>query len=254
MSKTAYDVAQAIVQQPTGQLSRPASEGPVVSARPSALKTILGFLGWTLFSAAALLAIVTLGSIWLTTSTVRDLFNLDAQTKIISGAAVVESIKQVNKQIFIEHYDAVDIDYTEAPSGWLSLLPIKQSFVVLLKGRVPAGFDLRELSPSDVWISSDGHRVQLTLPPPQIFAENVNVDFEHSRILAQSDTCPEFLCQDSLIAFQQQMLPQGRKLLIQASEQSGILEQAAQDGQRYYENFLKSLGFQEVRVIVRADD
>lgn len=254
MSKTAYDTAQAIVQQPTNQLSRPATVDLVMPARPSALKTILGFIGWTLFSAAALLAIVTLGSIWLTTSTVRDIFNLDPQTKIITGDTVIESIKQVNKQIFIEHYDAVDIDYSEAPSGWLSLLPIKQSFVVLLKGRVPAGFDLSQLSPSDVWISSDGQRVQLTLPPPEIFAENVNVDFEHSRILTQSDTCPEILCQDSLTAFQKELLPQGRKLLIQASEQSGILDQAAQDGQRYYENFLKSLGFQEVRVIVRADD
>jgi hypothetical protein len=49
------------------------------------------------------------------------------------------------------------------------------------------------------------------------------------------------------------MLPQGRQVLIEASERSGILAQTAADGQRYYEQFLQSLGFEEVQVIVRGE-
>jgi hypothetical protein len=38
-----------------------------------------------------------------------------------------------------------------------------------------------------------------------------------------------------------------------ASQQSGILEQVANDGKVYYEQFLKSLGFEEVRVLIRGE-
>ena len=38
--------------------------------------------------------------------------------------------------------------------------------------------------------------------------------------------------------------------LIQTALEYGILDQAARDGQAYYEQFLKSMGFQEVKVIV----
>ena len=164
------------------------------------------------------------------------------------------SIKQANKQILVEHYNTVDIDYSEAPAGWLGLLPIQQNFVLLLKGRVPAGFDLESLSADNIWISSDGRRVQLVLPPPVIFTENIALDLENSRILGESDTCPDFICQDQLSTLQEQLLPQGRHLLAEASMRSGILEQVAQDGQRYYEQLLTALGFTEVRVVISAEE
>jgi hypothetical protein len=187
------------------------------------------------------------------TDTARDIFAGGTNVQIVTGQAVVESIRQVNKQVFLEHYNTVDIDYSEAPAGWLRYLPIRQSFVVLLKGRVPAGFDLSQLRPEDVWVSRDGRRVQVVLPPPVIFAENVSIDLENSRVLTLNDSCPSILCQDKLVAFKDQMVPQGRELLMEASLRSGIMGQVANDGQRYYEQFLKSLGFEEVRVIIRQE-
>ena len=253
MGQTAYDIARTTVPRPTSDESYQLQEQPVAPPRRSAGGSILRFLGWTFLTAIAIGAVVVIISLWLVSDTARDLFSLDTNVKIVSGQAVVESIKQVNKQVFLEHYNTVDIDYSEAPEGWLSFLPIRQSFVVLLKGRVPAGFDMSELRPEDVWVSSDGKRVQLVLPPPVIFADNVNIDFENSRVLTESDTCPSFLCQDKLTAFKDQMLPQGRQLLMEAALRSGIMEQVATDGQRYYEQFLKSLGFEEVRVLIRQD-
>jgi hypothetical protein len=254
MSRTAYDLAQTIVRTPTHELSQLGAPLPYPAPRRSPVGSILRFLGWTFLIALGLFAAVTVASVWMVSDAARDIFSLDTRTTIITGDAVVESIKRVNKQVFIEHYNTVDIDYSEAPEGWLGHLPIQQSFVLLLKGSVPAGFDLSQLTPKDVWISSDGSRVQLVLPPPVIFAENVNVDFEHSRVLTQQDTCPEFICETTLEAFKSHMLPQGRQVLIEASERSGILAQAATDGQRYYEQLLKSLGFAEVQVIIRGVD
>ncbi|MCX6050675.1 MAG: DUF4230 domain-containing protein [Chloroflexi bacterium] len=253
MSESTNKTTYPFMLQSTSQVSKPP---PPEQNQPggSNFKAFLQFLGWTMGIAALLMAVVTLGGWLMLNNTIRDVLKLDTKVTVINGAAVIESIKRVNKQIFIEHYNVVDVDYTEAPAGWLRVLPIKQTFVVLLRGRVPAGFDLSQLTTKDVWISDDHQRIQLILPPPTIFEDNVNIDFEHSRILAQDDTCPDFICQQTIEAYQKQILPEGRKLLVNASEQSGILEEVAEDGQRYYEQLLKSLGFAEVRVIVSNED
>ncbi len=252
MSESINKATYPFMLQPANQENQSLAAERSQPASGSIFKSFLHFLGWTMLIAALLLAVVTLGSWWILNHTVDNLFNRNTKVTVLDGAAVVESIKRVNKQIFIEHNNVVDIDYTEAPEGWLRVLPIKKSFVVLLRGRVPAGFELDQLTPRDVWISADHQRIQLLLPSPVIFEENVNIDFEHSRILAQSDSCPDFICQQTIDAYKNQIMPQGRRLLVDASERSGILEEAAVDGQHYYEQWLKSLGFAEVRVIVKG--
>ncbi len=254
MDKSIIETANAISRRPPAAIEEPPVSNPSPSTQPSLLRSVLGFIGWLLVITLVLGTVVTVGSVWLMSNTARDLFSLDTRTTIVTSQAVVESIRRVNKQIFIEHYNTVDIDYSEAPQGWLRVLPIEQNFVLLLKGRVPAGFDLSTLGEADVWVSSDGSRVQLILPPPEIFADNVNLDLENSRLLAQNDRCPDFLCQNQLDVFQAQLLPEGRQLLINASLRSGILDEVARDGQLYYENLLRGLGFSEVRVVVRGDD
>lgn len=253
MSHSIYETANTITVRPPDEASHPLAQPQPPAPQPSLLRTLLGFFGWLMVLTLVLVSVVTLISVWLMSSTARDIFNFDTQTKIVTNQAVVESIRQVNKQIFVEHYNTIDIDYTEAPEGWLRYLGIDQSFVLLLKGRVPAGFDLSQLQESDVWVSSDGKRVQLVLPPPMIFVDNVNIDFENSRILAQRDTCPTGLCRDQLTVFKDQMLPQGRTLLVAASQRSGILTQVANDGKLYYEQLLKAMGFEEVRVLIREE-
>ena len=173
---------------------------------------------------------------------------------VIARRGVVEAIKEVNKQIFIEHYNIVDVEYTEIPSGWMNALGMKQEFIVLVRGRVPAGFDLEQIDEDNIWLSRNGKRVQLTLPPPTVFVENVAIDLENSRVLAQSDSCPDFLCQNNLTAYQSEVLPAAKDLLIDYAHENGILNQAARDGKTYYERLLKSLGFEEVRVIINGYD
>lgn len=176
--------------------------------------------------------------------------------EVTSGRPVLEAIKTVNKQILIEYYLVVDIQYSEAPEGLLGFLGnlgVKQEFVVLLYGRVPAGFDLERLTESDIWISPDGKRVQLTLPPPVVFEDNASIDFENSRILAQSDKCPGLICPKTMLdAYHDDIMPQGKALIIDTAQQNGILEEAAKGGKTYYEQLLRSLGFEEVQVLVEG--
>ena len=173
------------------------------------------------------------------------------QVEVPPGAApVLNAIHSVNKQTFIEHDITVPLIYSEAPKGWIGKLGLKQEMVVLIRGKAPAGFDLSQLDERDVWVSKDGKRVQLTLPPPVIFEENVAIDFEDSQILTQSDLCPDFLCKNSLEAYNDQVLPDAKRLIIDTAQENGILNQAARDGKVYYKQLLESLGFEEVRVIV----
>ncbi len=171
-------------------------------------------------------------------------------TTVSAKPGVVDAIKSVNKQIFVEYYITKDIDYTEVPHGWFEKLGLKQQFVLLLKGRVPAGFDMSAVDDSAIWVSEDGSEVQLTLPPPTIFEEQVSLDLENSRILKQTDTCPDFLCNDASQMLLNKSLPEGKTLIIADARESGILYRAALDGQQYYESLLRSLGFETVRVIV----
>ena len=147
----------------------------------------------------------------------------------------------------------VDVYYSDTPKGWfewLEKLGIKQDFVVLIRGRVPAGFDLSKLTERHVWTSSDGKRAQLTLPSPVVFEDNVSIDFENSRVLAQKDTCPSLICEDDLVAYQSEVLPAARDTLIEHAKRNGILEQAAKDGKAFYEQFLTSFGYEEVQVVI----
>lgn len=169
---------------------------------------------------------------------------------VAAKPGVIEAIKSENKQVFVEYYITKDIDYTEAPSDWTAVLGLKQQYVLLLKGRVPAGFDLSTMSEADIWASDDGLDVQITLPPPTIFEEQVSLDLENSRVLAQTDTCPDFLCADASQTLLNKILPEGKTLITTDARESGILNRAALDGQRYYENLLRSLGFENIHVIV----
>jgi hypothetical protein len=206
-----------------------------------------------LWNALPLVALILIGW-WLYNTFTNPPPAPPTKTLITDRRGVVEAIEQVNKQIFIEHYNIVDVQYTEAPEGWISALGLKQEVVVLVRGLVPAGFDIQQITEEDIWISSDGKRAQLTLPSPMVFEENVSLDLENSRILIQNDTCPNFLCEDTLEAYQEEVLPAGKALLIEYAYENGILRQAARDGKAYYEQLLKSLGFNEVRVIVDGYD
>lgn len=196
----------------------------------------------TIVNALAIVGIVL--GIWF----LRDQRETGGNNDVKEKYPILEAVKHVNKHIFVEHYSVIDVGYSQVPVDWLPF--IKQEMVVLLRGRIPAGFDLGELREDDIWISQDGKRVQLTLPPPQIFEENVSIDFENSRILLVSDTCPNFICENSLEQYQNKVLPTGRDMLIEFALQTGILQQCAQGGQKYYGQLLTSLGFEQVRVIV----
>lgn len=170
------------------------------------------------------------------------------------GPIIIEAVRHVNKQVFVEHYTSVEIRDIDVPEGWWSWLKnvgVHQEFLMLIRGNVPAGIDLSQLDEADIWVSPDGKRAQVTLPPPQVFTENVALDLENSRLLENSDYCPGFICPDDrLTRFKDRLAPEAEARLIAAAEEKGILRQAAADAEVYYEDLLNALGIAEVRVVI----
>lgn len=208
----------------------------------------------TLWNALAITAIAFAGWNVFTTMFQQQ---VDAPPTVVTtiGPAMLERIQRVNKQIFVEHYNAVAVTREEVPESWLDIfrkIGIGQKFVVLVRGHVSAGFDLSQVSKSDIWVSTDGKRVQIILPSPKIFEEDVNLDAQHSQILAGTDNCPDLLCQDDLTAYKDEILPEAKKQLIAFAERSDILYQAAVEGKAYYEQLFQFLDVEEVRVIIRG--
>lgn len=80
----------------------------------------------------------------------------------------------------------------------------------------------------------------------------VAVNFAESRVISEGDSCSNFICATDLDALQETVLPQGRPLRIESSRESGIMKQTAQLGVAYYESLLRSLGFDDVQVIIRS--
>ena len=139
-------------------------------------------------------------------------------------------------------------------TGWLGSLLAQPRCTPGISGSDPrAGIDLSQLRSEDIWVSSDGRRVQITLPPPQVFTEQVSLDLANSRVIENTDFCPGFICpRTNLESFSQAVDAEAKAALVQAAIEAGILSQAARDAEAYYTQLLNSLGIAEVRVIVRG--
>jgi hypothetical protein len=87
----------------------------------------------------------------------------------------------------------------------------------------------------------------LVLPAPEIISSSI--DFERTRIIYYENN---LLLDDNNPNLQGEALAQAKDAIEQAALEAGILDQANDFGQLYFENFLYSLGFTEVEVVVDA--
>ncbi|MCO6451824.1 MAG: DUF4230 domain-containing protein [Caldilineales bacterium] len=117
----------------------------------------------------------------------------------------------------------------------------REYVLMLIYGDIKAGFDLQDMKVEDLWM--DGRRVQLTLPPPKILS--TSIDFDQTRLV---DYETSILVGDDP-EFEKNVLADAVPLLERAAIEAGILQRAKEYGALYFENHLRSLGFEEVRVV-----
>ena len=167
-------------------------------------------------------------------------------TPLPPPVVTIQGLKSQAELSTVEYAAVAEIYNESLPEGWLDeFLGTKEQILILAYGDVRAGFDLEKLTADNLW--TDGHRVRLILPAPEIL--NSSIDFEQTRIVYYEN---DFLLDANDPNLQGEALAQAKVSLEQAALEGGILDQANNFGQLYFANFLYSLGFTEVEVVVNA--
>jgi hypothetical protein len=154
----------------------------------------------------------------------------------------VANIRAMAELATIEYKAVAEIQNERVPDDIRKYLGIKEQIILLAYGDVKAGFDLEKLTEDDLW--TDGTRVQLHLPPPEILS--TSIDYERTHVVYHQKTL--LISQD--IDWEGEIFEIAEEAIRQEAVQGEILENAAKYGQLFFENFLYSLGFAEVQVIV----
>jgi hypothetical protein len=162
------------------------------------------------------------------------------------GPITIQGIRAQAKLSTIKYTTVAEIYHENVPEGWFDdLLGSKERLLMLVYGDVQAGFDLEKLKEENLW--TDGTRVRLVLPAPEILSSSI--DFEHTHIVYYENN---LILENNNPNLQGEALEQAQKAIAQAALRDGILDKANDYGKLYYENFLRSLGFTEVEVVVDA--
>jgi hypothetical protein len=162
--------------------------------------------------------------------------------KARSPQVYISGLKKVAELATVDYRAVAEVQSQEIPNDIRGKLGAKETIVMLVYGDVKVGFDLSQLGPDSIW-QEDG-KVQLHLPAPKILS--TSVDFEKTHVV---------LYRKSLLVkhnpeLEGQALADAKKKLNKAAVDAGALDLARAYGKLFFENYLRSLGFTEVRVIV----
>ncbi len=167
-------------------------------------------------------------------------------TPLPPPVVTIQGIKAQAKLSTVEYNTAAEIYRENVPEGWLDgLLGRKEKLLMLVYGDVQAGFDLEKLSAENLW--TDGTRVRLVLPEPEILSSSI--DFDRTHIVYYENN---LLLEQNNPNLQGEALEEAQQAIKQAGLRDGILDKANNYGKLYYENFLRSLGFTQVEVVTNA--
>lgn len=198
-------------------------------------------------SAMALMCILVVVAGWIV---LRDgLFTPPTPTPVrVIHKVLMADLQSVAKLVSTEFYLVDEVHYTQIPDNVSQYLGFKKEFLALVYGTVVGGFELTDWSLEDnLW--QDGTRVMLKLPPPQVLY--VDMDFERSHIVDTGGWCPVG-CPEPVTEYLDKVLPEAEERLREQAIEYSLLERTAKSGRYYFDYFLKSLGFTEVRVVVEG--
>jgi hypothetical protein len=169
-----------------------------------------------------------------------------APTVIVpTGPVIIQQIQGVNR---LETASMITSDVITAEKEGSALYNFFQGdrLILIVQGEVIAGFDLSELGPNNVVVSSDGITATVNLPPAQILVsrldnEKTQVYSRDMGLLTRGD--PNLESEARRVA---------ERRIVELACESGILERAIEDGKRNIENLVKALGPETV--IVNASE
>jgi hypothetical protein len=166
---------------------------------------------------------------------------LTPQEKTIDVAALVTQVRELNRletaAMRVMHVGRISQTYKMVPNALGG-----DEITFLAEGDVIAGIDMARLKPEDVWRSPDG-TINLRLPAAEILV--ARVDNQKSRVLTRDTGVLRRRDVDLETRARQHAEENIRREAIS----KGILNIAAQSGEKKLAGFLNTLGFQKVRFV-----
>jgi hypothetical protein len=209
------------------------------------------FLVWAIIALAALAGIGSIAFLvgrlsQSSASATPSVVVVPTNTPLPPPIVTIQGIKSKAELATVEYSTVTEIYSENLPQSWLDeFLGTKERLLMLVYGNVQAGFDLEKFKEEDLW--TDGTRVRLVLPAPEIL--NSSIDFERTHIVFYENS---LILEKNDPNLQGDALAQAKGSIEQAALEEGILNKANEYGQLYFENFLYSLGFTDVEVVVDA--
>jgi len=161
----------------------------------------------------------------------------------------VVSIREIKGQAELStvEYSTVTEVYNETAAEGLvdEFFGNKEQLLMLVYGDINAGFNLEKLTEDNLW--TDGEQARLILPAPEILNSSINFDRTHI-VFYEND----LILDSNNPNLQGEALKRAKSAIKEAALQDGILDRANEHGKLYFENFLRSLGFTDVEVVVDA--
>jgi len=137
----------------------------------------------------------------------------------------------------------VEVPNERIPDDIRKMVGAKGQILMLVYGKVKAGFDLNKMADGD--LQTEQGTVRLTLPRPEILS--LTIDNERTHVVYYEKSW--LVGRD--VKLESETREMADTLIREQALNDGILEQAKALGVQYYENHLRSLGFTEVHVTVR---
>jgi hypothetical protein len=155
----------------------------------------------------------------------------------------IQEIQQMAELSTVKFSMSAEITDERVPDDFRANLGVKEELLLLAYGDVAAGFDLSKMDEGDIWV--DGTRIQLTLPPAEILYSRL--DTERTRVIYYKKSI--FVQRD--IAMEGNAREEAEKAIREAALEQDILDHASKYGELFFANWLRSMGFTEVQVVVQ---
>jgi hypothetical protein len=178
----------------------------------------------------------------------RALFSVDDRASVPvaspppTPSVSISGIRAAAKLSTVEYRTVAEVQNERVPDDVRQYFGGGERILLLVYGDVRAGFDLSKLTQDDLW--TDGTRVQLHLPAPEILSTSLDLERTHVVYYQKS------LLVSHDVNLEREALKTADDAIRQAAIDANVLENATRYGQLFFENFLRSLGFTEVEVIV----
>lgn len=200
----------------------------------------------TVLAVVAVLALLLAGG-WAVRTVLNafEPFGLGRGPYTVEGTTVVESIRELSELTTVEAVEATTIERGN-DRGILNFLA-GDRIAMLVVARVGAGVDLTLLTEDDVEIDTDASSVRIRLPDPTI--TYVEIDEDATRVYDRDTGL--FTKGDPQLESEARRLASG--VLEEDAVAAGVLDEARSATRTALSDFLRALGFEQVRVEFPSD-